>query len=193
MIVVDNNSTDDTREVVEAAPTRVSGAAPLPVRAGAGAQRGAEPRRSPGARRDHRHDRRRRAGRAGLAGADRRRPRSAAAATTSAGGSMPLWGAAPPNWLPESQRRALGGDRAARLRPGADRSSASACRSASTWRSGAQRSIASGGFNVRGSAGRPARCSGRKCASGASAHTRPACAASTCRRSSCSTSFRPIG
>ena len=42
VIVVDNNSTDDTRAVVEAAPTRVSGAASLRVRARAGTQRGAE-------------------------------------------------------------------------------------------------------------------------------------------------------
>ena len=73
----------------------------------------------------------------------------------------------------ESRRQALGGDRAARLRTASRSSSARACRWASTWRSGATRSSAPA-CSTRTPAARPARCSARKCASGAFARGRPA-------------------
>ena len=107
------------------------------VRARAGAQPRAERRHRPRAGRDHRHDRRRRAGRtrtgwiappAALDAARmrlRRRPRAADLGRTAAGLAA------------QSRRQALGGDRAARLRRPSRSSSARACRSASTWRSGA--------------------------------------------------------
>ena len=120
VLVVDNNSTDATRQVVEEAARTFPVAAALPLRARAGTQPRAQRRDPGGPRLHHRHDRRRRAGAGGLAEPGGRGARAAAVRLRRRPGAADL-GRAAPRVDSESRRQAVGGDRAARLRRGSDR------------------------------------------------------------------------
>ena len=190
VIVVDNNSTDDTRGVVEGAAGR-SRRRSITRRARAGAQPRAERGHPARAGRDHRHDRRRRARGAGLAGSRGGRPRHARLRLRRRTRAADLAGRAT-RVAAESRRKAMGGDRAPRLRVPSRCSSAPACRSASTWRSGATRSRVPA-CSIRRPDARRERCSARKCGSGAFARAPQASVACTSRTWPFGTSSRRLG
>ena len=100
VIVVDNNSPDDTRAGRPGSRAVVSGAAALPVRARTGPQPGAQLRHPGRRRRHHRDDRRRRARAGGLAEPGGRRAR-AARCDYVGGRVLPIWGGPRPAWLPD--------------------------------------------------------------------------------------------
>ena len=115
VIVVDNNSTDATRGVVEGA----AGHFPAPLRYVDGARAGAQPRaergHQVGAGPNHRHDRRRCACGAGLAGSCGGRPRHARLRLRRRACVADLaWRAT--RVAAESRRTAMGSDRPPRLR-----------------------------------------------------------------------------
>ena len=100
-IVVDNNSTDNTRAVVERHVSRVPGPAPLPVRSGTRTVERAQCRDRQSGRGSARVHRRRRPGSGRVARRGRRSASPAAInrSRTLAGPVRPLWEAPPPVWL----------------------------------------------------------------------------------------------
>ena len=141
-------------------------------------------------RRHHRHDRRRRAGAGGLAEPGGRGTRAPAGCDYVGGRVLPIWGGPRPAWLPDH-----GGKQwavIALLDYGPEpiefgtRVPLGVNMAFTRERLRARRAVRSAHRH-----GAPARCSDRKCASGASARGRPACAASTSPRWRCGTSSRP--
>ena len=119
-----------------------SRAAPLRVRARAGPQPGAE-RRHPARARARSSSRPMTTCGSSATGSIARRDGLDAPGCDYVGGRvLPIWGGPRPGLAAQPRRQALGGDRAARLTGRSRSSSARACRSASTWRSGAAPSSA---------------------------------------------------